>query len=209
MFLQGCEGSAPSLQSAPIAVRPAEFVPATAPSTAENEHNTPSCPTLLARHIEIINQVTEKTIQNTKFIQDNGTDSIDYNAQMVALSEAGVRISQDLLAFCGDRLDPSLHESILADLVGYLAGAGRAKDALLVANECSKQFPESPYCVAGSAKAFYALHKNTQARFAAEQVVRRGPFDAKMQSEINDMQALITLIDAEEKLRKSQIRNPE
>jgi hypothetical protein len=95
-------------------------------------------------------------------------------------------------------LDQDWHESILADLVESLGDAGRPEDAVLVANECKKQFPESPYCVAASVKAFHELGRNGEARAAAEWVIRRGPYDAKMEATISYMRVLLQLMNAEE-----------
>jgi hypothetical protein len=103
---------------------------------------------------------------------------------------------------CGDKLDPELHEAILADLIQRLTDAERPADAMLVAAECHRRFPESPYCVAASAEAFYKLGRNSEARTAAEKVIRRGPYDAKMEATISHMRALLALIDAEEQRRR-------
>ena len=96
-----------------------------------------------------------------------------------------------------------MYESILSDLIDDLTEAGQPADALAVAGECFKQFSESPYCVAASAVAFHELGRNSEARAAAAMVIRRGPYDAKMEATISHMRALIELINVEEQRRSS------
>jgi predicted Zn-dependent protease len=153
--------------------------------------------------IEYIQTITDERNNNTRYMQQYHRENHQYEADIVATSAMAVQAEQDLLSFCGDEFDP---EHILPGLAQNLVGAGRTADALRVADECHRRYPKNPYCVAASAEALHKLGRNSEARAAAEQVIRRGPYDAEMEAAISYMRSLLALIDTEEQLRAVQER---
>lgn len=186
-FLQGCAPGYPSQPTRENA----------SPVYGAREGDLTSCLALMENYVKYIRKMTDK-ISLQVYMQQRGVENVQHEAEIVELSKARIQNDQNLLAFCRETLDQDWQESILADLVQSLTDAGRAADALQVANECYRRFPESPYCVAASAEAFHILGRNTEARAAAERVVRRGPYDTKMEATISLMRALLRLINAEE-----------
>jgi predicted Zn-dependent protease len=156
--------------------------------------------------IEYTNKVTDVMNNNNRYVRQNGSENLQYETEIVDLSKELVQIDQNLLSFCSKIFNS---ESILPGLVQNLAEAGRARDALLVANECSQRFPNNPYCVAASVEAFHKLNRYTEARAAAERVIRRGPYDAQMEATIAQMRALLALINTEEQLQAVEKKREE
>jgi hypothetical protein len=141
---------------------------------------------------------TDAMNRSTKFLLQNGHQNSQYDAEIRDLSKTLVQIDQNLLTYCDDVIGA---ETILPDLALDLSDAGRAEDALRVADECHRRYPNNPYCIQASAEALHKLGRNTEARAAAKWVIQRGPYDAKMEAAILTMRSLLTLIDAEEDLR--------
>jgi hypothetical protein len=191
-FLEGCAPAYPSPTASRIASQPI---------SGAGEGDLITCTVLMVNFNANIRKRTDKEIQLTRYIQQHGVENAQYQAEIVEVSKALVQIDQKLLSSCDYELGQELREAILAELVESLAHAGRAADALQVANECSRRFPESPYCIAASVEAFHKLGRNTEARAAAERVIRRGPYDAKMETTISLMRALLGQINAEEQQR--------
>jgi hypothetical protein len=197
-FLEGCVPSYPSVATSTTTINAPTHQAEPPISGATEGNSTISCPALMRKKIEHLHTYTERVNASTEYLWSRNAKNPHYEAELIALSNDLAKIDQDLLSYCRDQLDRELEESILSDLADELANAGRATDALLVANECSKRFPDSPYCVAAGANASHKLGMNSNARAAAERVIRRGPYDAKMEATIANMRALLGLISAEQ-----------
>jgi hypothetical protein len=195
-FVEGCAPAYPSPTASRIASQPTREN--ASPVSGAGEGDLTSCPTLMENNVKYLHKITDKRNQLTRYIQEHSAENVQYQTELMELSKALAQIDQKILSFRDYTLDPEFREAILADLVQRLADAGRATDALQVANECYKRFPESPYCVAASAEAFHKLGRNIEARAAAERVIWRGPYDAKMEATISSMRPLIGLINGEE-----------
>lgn len=196
-FLVGCAPSyVPPATSQAVSQSPsAPEAPTTFQAGGEE---FPSCLRLLEDQIRYINLWTDAKNRSTKFIQEHNAESPEYEAQVVDLSKILVTKIQNTLTYCKDKVDI---DSELSELSSFLVDAGRPEDGLRVASECHREFTKSPYCMASSAQAFYKLGRNAEARAAANRVIQRGPYDAKMEATIELMRSLITLINSDEKLR--------
>jgi hypothetical protein len=194
--LEGCVPSYPPVAAAKIINAPTREAEPSIPGSTEG--NSISCPALIRKKIDYVQRLTEKLHENTEYMRSTHSTNLRGEEESVALSKALAQIDQDLLSYCRNQLNRELEESTLSDLADELVDAGRATDALLVANECSKRFPASPYCIAAEAHAYHKLGMNSNARDAAERVIGRGPYDAKMEATIAYMRALLELINAEQ-----------
>jgi predicted Zn-dependent protease len=198
-IIAGCAPTYPSPTAPRVTSQP---IQSASPLSGAEEGDSTSCHARIAEHIEYLERIADKRNQATRYLQQHRAENPQYESEFAELAKVLVQIDQSLLTFCQDTLiRMSQLETILSDLVQELSDAGRAGDALRVAGECYRRFPESPYCVAASAEAFHKLGRNAEARAAAERVIRRGPYDAVMEATINRMRRLLELINSEEQLR--------